>query len=291
MQLFVNDLTVMDFSYLCPERGMVGESWIVDVILHGSLNEESMVLDFGKVKKELKYLIDEYVDHKLVIPAEHAYTESKTDPLNDNVVVSFNRPGHEIYLSCPAESFAFVYADEVTMTSVSGYLRDVLAIHLPDNVNNIELILRTEQIPTPFYHYTHGLKKHDGNCQRIAHGHRSKITVMRNGENAAQQEAYWAQRWRDIYIGTSSDVVPFGQLSEVIQATADSNEKVCFAYEASQGKFELVMPENACELIDSDSTVECLAQYIADEQKSMTPDDEIQIFAYEGVGKGAIAYA
>ncbi len=74
MQLFVNDLTVMDFSYLCPERGMVGESWIVDVVLSGDLNEESMVLDFGKVKKQLKQLIDEYIDHKLLVPVEHEYS-------------------------------------------------------------------------------------------------------------------------------------------------------------------------------------------------------------------------
>ena len=68
MQLFVNDLTVMDFSYLCPERGMVGESWIVDVELDGDLNEESMIQDFAIVKKQLKSFIDQYVDHKLLIP-------------------------------------------------------------------------------------------------------------------------------------------------------------------------------------------------------------------------------
>ena len=78
MQLFVNDLTVMDFSYLCPERGMVGESWIVDVVLSGDLNEESMVLDFGKVKKQLKQLIDEYIDHKLLVPVEHEYSHVRT---------------------------------------------------------------------------------------------------------------------------------------------------------------------------------------------------------------------
>jgi 6-pyruvoyl-tetrahydropterin synthase len=74
MKLFVNDLTVMDFSYLCPVRGMVGESWIVDVVLDGGLNDESMVQDFGIVKKQLKKVIDDYVDHKLVVPADHTNT-------------------------------------------------------------------------------------------------------------------------------------------------------------------------------------------------------------------------
>ena len=79
----------MDFSYLCPERGMVGESWIVDVVLSGVLNEESMVLDFGKVKKQLKQLIDEYIDHKLLVPVEHQYSHVEHDQTSDRVKVDF----------------------------------------------------------------------------------------------------------------------------------------------------------------------------------------------------------
>ncbi|WJG10986.1 6-carboxytetrahydropterin synthase [Aliiglaciecola sp. LCG003] len=291
MQLFVNDLTVMDFSYLCPERGMVGESWIVDVILNGELNEESMVLDFGKVKKELKYLIDEYVDHKLLVPAEHSYSMVTRDRNSDQVMVDFMRPdGRSIHLLCPAEAYAFVYAQSVNIESVGQYLKEVLATHLPTNVNGIELILRPEVIETPFYHYTHGLKKHDGNCQRIAHGHRSKVIIYQDDELNDEWQQYWATRWQDIYIGTYEDLVE-PSLSVFADRQGVGSDYYCFTYESSQGEFSLALPKSECEMVDTDSTVECLAQYMADEQKRLSPQHCYKVFAFEGVGKGAIANA
>ncbi|MFT4995256.1 MAG: 6-pyruvoyl-tetrahydropterin synthase [Paraglaciecola sp.] len=291
MQLFVNDLTVMDFSYLCPQRGMVGESWIVDVILNGDLNEESMVLDFGKVKKQLKYLIDEYVDHKLLVPVEHHYTQLEHDQQTERVKVDFNRPhGRSIHLNCPAEAYAFVYADKVSMASVSQYLKEVIATHLPENVQSIELNLRAEVINTPYYHYTHGLKKHDGNCQRIAHGHRSKVTVFQDQQESLRWQQYWADRWCDIYVGSQEDIVESSQVSFACQQT-DFGEHYLFAYQSSQGWFELAIPKAESELVNTDTTVECLAQFMADEQKRFTPNSEFRVLAYEGVGKGAIAHA
>lgn len=291
MQLFVNDLTVMDFSYLCPERGMVGESWIVDVILNGDLNEESMVLDFGKVKKQLKYLIDEYIDHKLLVPVEHDYSLIDRDEKNDRVKVDFMRAnGGSIHLDCPAEAYAFVYSEQVTMPSVSDYLKDVIATHLPENVQGIELILRAEVINTPYYHYTHGLKKHDGNCQRIAHGHRSKVLVFENGQASLKWQEYWAKRWSDIYIGTEEDIVEPDITNLTVDGVSFENHFV-FAYESSQGRFELAIPKAESELMDTDTTVECLAQYMVEEQKRLDASSEFKVLAFEGVGKGAIAHA
>ncbi len=288
MQLFVNDLTVMDFSYLCPKRGMVGESWIVDVVLDGDLNEESMVQDFGKVKKNLKRLIDDYVDHKLLVPAEHGNAVVIHDDDSEQVEVQFRcEDERQIMLYCPSDAYAFIYSDEVTMASVGEYLREVIATHLPDNVDDIALHLRTEVITTPYYHYTHGLKKHDGNCQRIAHGHRSRIDIFIDGEPCTASQAYWAERWADIYIATQEDAINFAERK--ITGTVDNQDDyLCFAYEANQGYFEIMLPKSDCEVIETDSTVECLAQFLLTEQQQRNPGKQNKVIAYEGVGKGAM---
>ena len=134
-----------------------------------------------------------------------------------------------------------------------------------------------------FYHYSHGLKKHDGNCQRIAHGHRSGIEIFENGRRSRYWEKLWADRWEDIYIGTRSDLEGTYYVEDVPHHR--------FRYDAEQGHFELVIPEDHCYLVDTDSTVENLAEHIAEELAREAPGKRFRVRAFEGVGKGAIAEA
>ncbi|RUO43562.1 6-carboxytetrahydropterin synthase [Idiomarina aquatica] len=294
MQLFVNDLTVIDCSYLCPQRGIVGESWIVDIILDGALNEQSMVLDFGRVKKQIKRIIDDSVDHKLVVPAGHAYTKVTHTDDESSHWVDFMRPnGKSIHLYCPADAFAYIDAEEVTALTVTDYLRAVIKRELPGNVEGLTLSLRPEAIDGFYYHYTHGLKKHDGNCQRIAHGHRSKLQIFLDNMRQPVLEKQWSDRWADIYLGSADDLCDVTQMLRSADArqAATSATHVGYSYTADQGLFELCVPKAENYVIDTDSTVECIAQYLADTIKQQVPEQAVQVRAYEGVGKGAIAYA
>ncbi|QLH66388.1 6-pyruvoyl trahydropterin synthase family protein [Aeromonas veronii] len=291
MKLFVRDLTVIDSSYLCERRGMVGESWLVDIEMSGELNEMSMLLDFGRVKKLIKSIIDEEVDHKLLVPTECPLIHVETLD-GDECTVDLLRPGRSIHLRCPSQGFAFIPAPQVDKESVTRYLLAVLAKRLPGNIKDLSLTLRQEAITGAFYHYSHGLKKHDGNCQRIAHGHRSPIEIHVDGERNHELELNWAERWGDIYLGTEEDKVALTELALSPRANAQLGAHHCgFKYVAPQGLFQLAIPSAEVEMIDTDTTVELLACYIARKVKKMVGDKFVKIVAYEGVGKGAIAYA
>ena len=291
MQLFVNDLTVIDFSYCCSQRGIVGESWIVDVLLDGSLNEMSMVLDFAVVKKQIKAIIDDAVDHKLLLPVN-----SKMIECSD----SFANEGHEYvdvyseranyFLQSPQCAFAKIPTEEINIASVTKYLTTIILKELPTNVQGLTLTLRPENIDGDFYHYTHGLKLHDGNCQRIAHGHRSKINFYINGERSTDLEHFWCQRWEDIYIASEDDRVSKVniQLSETAKDKLTDDHEY-FSYAAPQGRFDIAVDKNILEVVDCDSTVELLADYIARQISQGKSSQTIKVIAYEGVGKGAIA--
>ncbi|KAA1174859.1 6-pyruvoyl tetrahydropterin reductase [Marinobacter salinexigens] len=278
--LFVDNLTVIDFAYLDPSRGLVGESWIVDVVLGGNLDEQGMVFDFSNVKRTIKRVIDERVDHRLVIPRGY---EGLT--LNDDEPDTFSwtlTTGGQLVHRGPDEAVVWLSSERVVPSAVAALLERELKSVLPANVISIEINLREEVIEGPYYHYVHGLKKHLGNCQRIAHGHRSPIRIDRNGHRDYDLEQRWAILWQDIYVGSEEDVARR-------HVGEDGIRYITFEYEANQGEFGLTLPEEQVYMLDTDTTVELIAAHIADQLKLEFPTDSIRVKAYEGVGKGAIA--
>ncbi|MBV2129835.1 6-pyruvoyl trahydropterin synthase family protein [Arsukibacterium indicum] len=283
MILFVNSLTVIDFSYLDLQRGMVGESYIVDAELHGSLDDTAMVFDFARVKKVIKQAIDQLVDHKLALPSHCSALSLTTEPAS--TVVHYNSLRGTISLASPAEAFAAIPTHQINEQSVSLYLEQCIKPLLPANVECLKLSLRAEASTGFYYHYSHGLKKHDGNCQRIAHGHRSTIQIYTDGMLSPRLNKMWSERWQDCYLGTAADLCDATAL-QVLSGQPDAH---CFRYQASQGWFELVIPESHCDILPCDTTVECLADYIAGELKAIDNTKNYKVVAYEGVAKGAIA--
>lgn len=284
MILFVRDLTVIDFSYLCQQRGLLGESYIVDVELHGDLDNTSMVFDFGNVKKVIKRAIDQLIDHKLAYAqATPGLTVSQHA---DMQVLSLASARGLIEVASPTVAHVAVPGDAINFNTVSQFLTAEIKPLLPTNVEKIEFNLRTEKSNGFYYHYSHGLKKHDGNCQRIAHGHRSTIEIFQNGMLAPRLNKFWTERWEDIYLGTAEDLSSHEHCN-LLSATADS--QYYFRYQAAQGEFQISLPTGHCEIVPCDTTVECLAQYIADVLVSIEPAS-YKVVAYEGVGKGAVAF-
>lgn len=279
--LFVKHLTVLDFSYVHAARGILGESWIVDVELYGELDHQGMVFDFGHVKKQVRDAVESLFDHKLVLPKGLPALQTRSTDQGLEITWRDNKNRHYRHLS-PIEAVEWVEGDEITPDALIPLLEDAAMEAVPDNVSRVAIELRAEEISGAFYHYSHGLKKHDGNCQRIAHGHRSRIKILRNGKRDPLLEKAWALKWKDVYIATEEDLL--SRLSE------DDVDYCQFGYDAPQGRFELTLPDHQVYLIPTDSTVEYLADHIASCLKKDDPEHQFEVKAYEGVMKGAIAF-
>ncbi|MTI15452.1 6-pyruvoyl trahydropterin synthase family protein [Sansalvadorimonas verongulae] len=280
--LFVEQLTTIDFSYLCPERGLTGETWLVDVVLTGELNDEGMVFDFGHVKKEIKTMIDSYADHALLVPLDHPAVTIKDEKEYRTAELSLKSGG---FITCqaPLPAILPLPVDGITPEAIRPLLEKHILKGLPDNVQSVEMHLYPEDIQGAYFHYSHGLKKHQGDCQRIAHGHRSQIKIYSHDKRSTELESQVSGQWQDIYLATREDIIGSEEINGI--------KHLSFGYQAIQGRFELQIPAKRCYLMDTDTTIELiaahLAQSIADDQQS----GSVKVIVNEGFHKGAIGIA
>ena len=276
-RLFVDNLTVIDFSYLDFERGVVGESWIVDIELAGDLDDQGMVFDFGHVKKQIKHFIDAEIDHRLLVPT--ALSNCKTKTSDSQLHIDFQlQSGGIIAHQSPADAVLLVDAKKIESSHIAKDLQARIAALLPNNVNEVLIHLRHEEISGAYYHYTHGLQKHLGQCQRIAHGHRSRIEITTDGQRNLKLEAHWAKILKDGYIATKEHITDEFEHNGI----AHTNLK----YTAQQGDFSISLPSSNVYVMPIETTVENIANHLAEviAQQYKTP---VVVKAFEGLQKGA----
>ncbi len=276
MKLFVDNLTHVDFSYLHPQRGLMGESWEVQLVLEGKLDEQGMICDFGVVKKRIKTWLDTHVDHMLVVAT--GMSRLSWQQSAGETQVDWTYPtGERFVCKAPDQAIALIPVMEIQQQAVAKWCETQLLALFPEQVESLELRFVAEAIEGAFYHYSHGLQQHRGNCQRIAHGHRSRMQVRVDQKRRQDLELYWSQQFEDIYLGTQAHLL------------SSEDNHALFVYEAPQGRFELLLPMRCCYMMETETTVEQIADHLAQAIKSEYPDSTIEVRAYEGVGKGAIA--
>ncbi|WP_136067314.1 6-carboxytetrahydropterin synthase [Modicisalibacter radicis] len=275
MTLFVNHISHVDVSFWCPQRGLSGASWGVDVELDGQLGADGMLFDFGEVKPWIKASLDNGPDHTLLVPTR---APGVTVTFQDEDCIVRTTQPYAMDVRGPRQAFTLLPWPAITAERLAALYGERLIQHPPRRVESVRLRFTEEAIEGAAYGYSHGLKRHGGNCQRIAHGHRSRLLIWCDGERRPSLERHWARRLDTRYLAHVEDILE------------QTDTRVTLGYRASQGEFRLTLPRERCELLPTATTVEQIAAWLAAQVSCHdAPDAHIRVQAFEGIDKGACA--
>lgn len=283
--LFLNDFTVLDFAFVSAQTGVTGESFYVSAELFGDTDEKDFILDFSQAKKTLKALIDEAFDHRLLVPMGAGVVNLSGGRMRINP-----EDGSSWEYDCPREAFELFPDAEISAEALQFHLARIAMAKLPANVKEARFTLTSSpRFSTEAnFRYTHGLRFHDGNCQRLFHGHRNPVEVWVNGARAAEWEKKIAAEWHDAHFvslptlanRTSLDL-PLG----VRQLQHPGMAEVM--YSSAQGMFRASLPASRVILVANEPSIETMSVLAADTLKRMGLGGEFKVVAYEGLNKGA----
>jgi len=295
ISLFYKNVTVLDYAFLDDHRGVVGDALRVHVEFIGKTDHEGVVYDFSYAKKKVKEIIDRDCDHRLVVPQGLVETDDKGQA---HLSYNYGLTDQEVLYTCPQEGLCEIPSFHVNKQTIATYLENIILKEMPETVTAIKITLEDEQFGAgkATFHYTHGLKEHYGNCQRLFHGHKNTVDVSVNGAVRPDLEDYLCDelfqgnvhfcKWENVVnkeeISRATGMkVPTGRFHEV--------PKVEISYTSAQGNFRGVLSGREVFFMEQESTVENLSMLFAKLVRSkIGPEGYIRVAAYEGIAKGAI---
>lgn len=290
--LFINNITTVDHAVLMDNGAILGNSFNVGAFITGEVTEdEKVVEDFGTVKKRIKAFIDDKLDgfdHKLWV-----YGKS-LGPSVEGMFTTIRGNGWR--LTTPRDALKQIDFDPTHMSK--SVVEEALEKYLTEKMPNLSFKIYTNVVPqTPFpvtkdrpvslFRYTHGLKDSTSwGCQNIAHGHLSYLYLKENCDTCGPK----AQRLQEEIVNTLNNVMFIKRENAY---PSDSRDGIKIAYQSrDRGGFEYEFDQDVNQyiLIDTETTIEFLAEFIADFWARDLRKCEVEkVFVSEGLVKGAVA--
>ncbi len=113
-----------------------GHSYCIHLRIHGSMNRDNMLIDFGEIKKALRHFADD-LDHMTLIPTDNKDISISID--ENDVTVSVNMAGKRYMF--PTSDVKYLPIPTTTVEEMSKYLlfRLIDEFEFKDNITKIEL--------------------------------------------------------------------------------------------------------------------------------------------------------
>lgn len=288
--MFLKDFTVLDLAYIDASRGLVGESYYVSVEITGSLDHQGFVLDFGVAKKILKAHIDSFYDHRCLVPGRSKNIQMAKHPSNEvELVANTNR---YLQYRAPSEAIAMIDDENISPKSLEIELSKTLLGILPKSISEIKIELSSSLGQAAQYSYTHGLRYHDGNCQRLFHGHRNPVEVLVEGRRQPEYEKYLAQYCEDAHFVAAENLTNRYLLDLPLETRRRDHSLMGeIRYRSTQGQFFGLVPANQLIVLADEPSVENIAAFLlrAIKREYSLGSAAVEVRAYEGLNKGAVA--
>jgi len=292
--IFLKEVITVDCAVFDPSRGIVGQSWYLDAEVHGALDSNHFVYDFGKLKKLIRQTAKSSIDHALLIPVGSQRVNFSQGADGEIWDLSSSARAQEISkwkYQCPTGAVFPIRSVHLKTSIVEAEFNKLLRHRLPSSILGVKTKLR-EEVADPteaFFRYTHGIQCHDGLCQRLFHGHKSRIEIYVGDERRPDLEHFIC---RELF-GTEIHIASPAQIkSGSIEPGTRGTEKqeVRLEYTASQGRFEAILPAERVFVVQDETSIECIAKELAGVVRERIGGMErIQVRCYEGINKGAVA--
>ena len=291
--IFIRDVARVDCAIFDPSRGIVGQSWHLDVEVSGHVDENFFVYDFSHLKKLVKNVAKTSIDHALLIPVSGQMVNFIESPNGEKweLVSSskFSKKSQWNYL-CPQGAVFPMRAIVLKPSIIEQEFNRLLRHRLSESIIGVKIKLREEasEPSTAFFRYTHGIEGHDGLCQRLFHGHRSRIEVEVGGERRPDLEHYLCREvlGSEVHIATPSQVTN-GKIACGTRGT--EGEMIELEYRSSLGLYYATLPASKVFMIDHETSIESLTNQLAQlVRKKIGSLEKVQVRCFEGIDKGAV---